>query len=53
MAKAEGMALRPAWRLLSGIEDLWNPIADMKSPKAAARRKARRKAEKLSRRKNR
>ena len=53
MAKEEGMALKQAWRLLKGHEDLWNPAADMKSPRAAAKRKVRQKLEKAARRKNR
>jgi len=53
MAAEENMALRPAWRLLMGREDLWSPVADMVSPKAAERRKARQKAQKLARKRSR
>jgi hypothetical protein len=53
MAKIESMPLRQAWRLLMGREDLLSPVADMKSPKTAARRKTRQKLQKEARRHNR
>ncbi len=53
MAKVENMPLRSAWRLLMGREDLWNPVPDMKSLKAAGRRKTRQKLQKNAHRKNR
>jgi len=50
MAAAEGMPLRPAWRLLTGKEDLWGSMAHQRNLNATARNEARRKAQRKARR---
>ena len=49
MADEEGMLLRPAWGLLAGRENLWDPVASQVSLKVAERRKARRQAQRKAR----